>query len=281
MAMQAPKTEATGTSGQSFVKAHFEKLGWGVMPNPEHDVGTDVLVQARGDAGIDLGLLLGVQVKSGPSHFKEPCEEDGTLVGWWFREDEDHFKYWLEYQAAHIVVLHDQDTGIAYWVQVTADEVVPTGKDCKILVPNNQTMDAGHQPALIKAAESKAGLPQWEGTAWELTSAIADASKLRYALVAPRLLAPHPNGQVEELSAEQAVALFVLQRFQDIERLVAWLIAGGAPATHPGQAWPRVDHHDDRHVRSPVACWRRVDLADHRYCASRWHHPAGVDAVTT
>jgi hypothetical protein len=219
MAMQAPKTEATGTSGQSFVKAHFEKLGWGVMPNPEHDVGTDMLVQARDDAGIDLGLLLGVQVKSGPSHFKEPCEEDGTLVGWWFREDEDHFNYWLEYQAAHIVVLHDQDTGIAYWVQVTADEVVPTGKDCKILVPNNQTVDAGHQPALIKAAESKARLPQWEGTAWELTSAIADASKLRYALVAPRLLAPHPNGQVEELSAEQAVALFVLQRFQDIERL--------------------------------------------------------------
>jgi hypothetical protein len=46
-----------------------------------------------------------------------------------------------------------------------------------------------------------------------------------------------------------------------------------APA-HPGQAWPRVDHHDDRHLRSPVACWRRVDLADHRYCANRWHHPA-------
>jgi hypothetical protein len=37
--------------------------------------------------------------------------------------------------------------------------------------------------------------------------------------VAPRLLAPHPNGEVEELSAEQAVALFVLQRFHDIERL--------------------------------------------------------------
>jgi hypothetical protein len=80
MAMQAPKTEATGTSGQSFVKAHFEKLGWGVMPNPEHDLGTDMLVQARDDAGIDLGLLLGVQVKSGPSHFKEPYRK---AARWW------------------------------------------------------------------------------------------------------------------------------------------------------------------------------------------------------
>jgi hypothetical protein len=93
------------------------------------------------------------------------------------------------------------------------------GKDRKILIPNNQTVDAVHQPALIKVAESKARLPQWEGPAWELTSAIADAAKLRYALVAPRLLAPHPNGEVEELSTEQAVALFVLQRFHDIERL--------------------------------------------------------------
>jgi hypothetical protein len=84
----------------------------GCVPNREHDMGTDMLVQARDDAGIDLGLLLGVQVKSGPSHFKEPYEGGGTLVGWWFREDEDHFNYWLNYQAAHIVVLHDQDTGI-------------------------------------------------------------------------------------------------------------------------------------------------------------------------
>jgi hypothetical protein len=37
-----------------------------------------MLVQARDDAGIDLGLLLGVQVKSGPSHFKEPYEEGGS-----------------------------------------------------------------------------------------------------------------------------------------------------------------------------------------------------------
>ena len=53
-----------------------------------------------------------------------------------------------------------------------------------------------------------------------------------------------------------------------------------AAAAHPGQAWPRVDHHDDRHLRSPVAGGRRVDLPDHRYGANRWHYPAGVDAVT-
>lgn len=219
MAMRAPKTEATGTSGQSYVVGHFEKLGWGVMPNPYHDLGTDLIAQARDDAGFDLGLLLGVQVKSGPSYFTEPCNVNGELAGWWLREDEDHFNYWLDYQAAHIVVLHDQDTGIAYWVQVSPDLVVVTGKDRKILVPADQTVDAGHQSALIKAAESKGRLPQWEGSAWEPLETISTDARLRYALVAPRLLAPHPNTQPDELDPDQAVALFVLQRFHDIGRL--------------------------------------------------------------
>ncbi len=219
MAMRAPKTEATGTSGQSFVKAHFEKLGWGVMPNPEHDLGTDMIVQARDDGGFDLGLLLGVQVKSGPSHFKEPCEVDGELTGWWFREDEDHFSYWLGYQAAHIVVLHDQDSGIAYWVHVTEDQVKVTGVGRKILVPVGQTVDAGHLAALVKVADPKTRPPQWEGPVWDLPLQIPDGAKLRYALVTPRLLGPHPNANVEDLAAEQAIGLAVQMRIHDIDRL--------------------------------------------------------------
>ena len=29
--MRAPKNEATGTAGQSFVKGQFENLGWGAL----------------------------------------------------------------------------------------------------------------------------------------------------------------------------------------------------------------------------------------------------------
>lgn len=219
MGMRAPKTEATGTSGQSFVKAHFEKLGWGVMPNPEHDLGTDMIVQARDDGGFDLGLLLGVQVKSGSSYFDEPCELDGKHTGWWFREDQDHFDYWLGYQAAHIVVLHDQDSGIAYWVHVADDQVEITGVGRKILVPVGQTVDAGHLAELVKVAESKTRSPHWEGSVWDISAQIPDAAKLRYALVTPRLLGPHPNAKVEDFAAEQAIGLAVQMRLHDIERL--------------------------------------------------------------
>jgi hypothetical protein len=33
--MRAPKNEATGTAGQSFVKGQFEVIGCGALPNPE------------------------------------------------------------------------------------------------------------------------------------------------------------------------------------------------------------------------------------------------------
>lgn len=219
MAMRAPKTEATGTSGQTFVKAHFEQLGWGVMPNPEHDLGTDMVLQARDEAGFDLGVLLGVQVKSGRSNFKEPLVVDGEVSGWWFREDEDHFNYWLDYQAAHIVVLHNQETGIAYWAHITKDKVAVTGVGRKIFVPFHQTVDAGHSLELIRVAESKAHPPQWDGSAWDHDDQIRDDAKLRTAFVAPRLLGPHPNAPVADLTAEQAVGLAVQMRLDHIERL--------------------------------------------------------------
>jgi len=219
MAMRAPKNEATGTSGETFVAAYFEQLGWGVMPNPKHDLGTDMVVQVRDDAGYDLGMLIGVQAKSGPTWFKEPCKDGDEVVGWWFRDDEDHFEYWLNYQAAHLVVLHDQETGTAYWVHVTGDRVGATGKGRKVLVPSHQTVDVTHLPELTAVAESKARVPQWEGSAWELPLQIPDGAKLRYALVTPRILGPHPNANVGDLAAEQAIGLAVQMRLYDIERL--------------------------------------------------------------
>lgn len=257
MAMRAPKTEATGTSGQSFVKAHFEKLGWAVMPNAEHDLGTDMVIQARDTGRFDLGLLLGVQVKSGTSHFREPCEVGGELTGWWFREDEDHFNYWLGYQAAHIVVLHDQDSGIAYWVHVTEGQVKVTGVRRKILVPVGQTVDAGHLDTLIKVAESKTRPPQWEGSVWDLpTLQIPISAKLRYALITPRLLGPHPDADVDDLGAEQAVGLAVQMRLHSIERLKdKWPLLDPAAASESEdwtwrlygalREWLSTANHDD------------------------------------
>jgi hypothetical protein len=83
MPKQASVQETFGTTGQSRVTAQFERMNWGVAPNPYHDLGTDLWLMARDDRRFDLGLLVGVQVKTSESksekskYFKEPKSEGG------------------------------------------------------------------------------------------------------------------------------------------------------------------------------------------------------------
>jgi hypothetical protein len=116
VAKQASLQEAVGTAGQSRVTAQLEELGWGVVPNPYHDLGTDLWLMARDDRRFDLGLLVGAQIKTSESksatskYFKEPkLDSRGKVVGWWYRESssDDHFDYWLKHSIPHILVLHD------------------------------------------------------------------------------------------------------------------------------------------------------------------------------
>lgn len=58
--MRTPTNNLVGTAAQSAVKAQFELLGWGVAPNPEHDLGTDHWVMARDDERVDIRRLVGV-----------------------------------------------------------------------------------------------------------------------------------------------------------------------------------------------------------------------------
>lgn len=76
--MRTPANNPIGTAAQSAVKAQFELLGWGVAPNPEHDLGTDHWVMARDDARVDIRRLVGVQVKAGATPFKQSVHVDGV-----------------------------------------------------------------------------------------------------------------------------------------------------------------------------------------------------------
>jgi hypothetical protein len=227
--MRAPRTAATGTSGQSFVKARFESLDWGVSTNDQHDLGTDLWLMARDARGFELRLLVGVQVKSGASWFDEPeldepefdePEFDGDeVVGWWFRKaDDDHFRYWTEHSVPHILVLHRPSDGECFWVHLTADRFSSTGKGRKILVSATSTVDREHIGDLVAVATSKQPVAEWQGSAWT-PSSVEPLDRLRYALLVPRLVAPHPNNRPPEVSAEQAVALLTQLRVRGLERL--------------------------------------------------------------
>ena len=200
------------------MKSQFETLGWGAVPNPEHDLGTDLWLMARDARRFDLGALVGVQVKTGDSYFSEPEIDEDKVVGWWYRDDDKHFDYWTEHTIPHLLVLYDQAEGSSYWVHVTRDKVVSTGKDSKILVDASTRLDSSSLEALLAVAASRPNVKSWEGTAWHIGHDIPVSSQLRYALITPRLVAPHPNSTVTEVTAAQAIALLVQMRLHDVDR---------------------------------------------------------------
>ncbi len=221
MAMRAGKTERIGTSGQSKVKAKFEDLEWGANPNDDHDLGTDLWLHARDERRFDLGVLVGAQIKSSDdgdgSYFSSPSAA-GEPDGWWYYEsDQDHFKYWTEHSVPHLLVLHNHASGISYWAHVTKEAVKDTGKGAKILVPASQTLDATHRDQLIAIATSQRPGTTWAGSVWSRKNKIFREDRLRYAVIAPRLIAPHPNDMPQTLEPEQALALLTQMRLHELD----------------------------------------------------------------
>lgn len=214
--MRSPENNAKGTSGQSFVKGQFEELGWGVAPNLEHDLGTDLWLMARDARRFDLGALVGAQVKNWALEFDAPDTHDGQ-EGWWFADSAVHFDYWLSHRVPHIQVFYDKEAKVSYWVHITSEATVSTGKQRKIFVPKSQTVDAEHFDDLIAVATSASTGQTWEGSAWLPGQQIPDGARLRYAMIVPRLIAPHGNLSVNEVSADQAIALLTAYRLWEID----------------------------------------------------------------
>jgi hypothetical protein len=218
--VRASPQEQAGGAGVNDVAANFERINWGPVFNTLHDLGSDLFVQARDARRFDRGLPVGVQVRAGPSYFDRPdYAEDGSLVGWWHYESElDHFDDWVTHGLHHLLVLHDLDTRTSYWVHVTAEAIESTGKGAKILVPAGQTIDPEHLDDLLAVAAAHKPVISLEGTAWAASATnIAPARRLRYALLVPRLVAPHRNtGFGTAIDPEQAVALLTQGRVRDL-----------------------------------------------------------------
>jgi hypothetical protein len=192
------------------------------VENPRHDLGTDLFVQVRDRRRYDLGLLVGVQVKSGPTYFSrpEPSAAEEQPDGWWYAEDDKrHFDYWASHRVPHLLVLHDDTDDMAYWVHVTSDAVVDTGLGAKILVPRTATLDDQHFDDLLAVAATALPGVALEGTAWTGAEPPTSRDVLRFAMVVPRLVAPHPNAAREEpFTPAQAVALMMQARFSDLRK---------------------------------------------------------------
>lgn len=123
-------------------------LGWLFREQPTEDFGIDAHAEVV-DAELVRGRLLALQIKSGPSWFRE----QGT-GGWWFRPDAEHVEYWMNHSLPVVVVLYHPARERCYWQLINRETLIETSRGgWKLLVPETQVLDAGARAALSQAAE--------------------------------------------------------------------------------------------------------------------------------
>ncbi|MGD6757230.1 DUF4365 domain-containing protein [Streptomyces sp. BH105] len=209
--MRSDEQEATGSVGAHRVMADFEDLGWGPVENSQHDLGIDLFLQVRDERRFDRTVLMAAQVKTGSSYFGNPQRDlAGEVTGWWYAEsDARRFEDWVQHGLPHLLVLHDREARVSYWAHVTEGSVVPAGEGFKVLVPSSQRVEPAQLPELLEVAASAKTAWALEGSSWSASAAaVAPGRAVRHALIAPRLIAPHPNtGHERVLAPEEAIAL--------------------------------------------------------------------------
>ena len=144
--MKVKPSALVGQEGVHAVGRLVARLGWLFREQPVHDVGIDALVEVVEEERA-TGQLLALQIKSGPSAVEERSTD--AIV---FRGDPDHLAYWLSHALPVIVVVYDNDAGIAYWEQVTENTATSTGKGWKLSIPVTQTLDESSGDALAEIA---------------------------------------------------------------------------------------------------------------------------------
>lgn len=207
-----PDTSRTANSGQRTVEARFERLGWGTEDNSLHDFGIDLFLLAVDETGLSIGTGT-AQVKSGESYFERPAE-----AGWWYRENhKKHLRYWRSQGVPHFLVMYSPRQDKAYWTEVTYANVEDVGKGWKVLVPASNVLDESALPGLLTAFSRASALLGFEGGTWHPESVPSDDldTRIRWALMAPRLVAPHENrGFRDEVDAAAGLAMLMLGRFR-------------------------------------------------------------------
>jgi hypothetical protein len=113
-----------------------EHLQWIFREQPVSDVGIDAIIEQRA-GGRATGRLIGAQIKSGSSWFRERAPD-----GWTYRGIRDHLDYWLGYELPVLLVLVDVDNKVAYWGHIEAGCVNLTSDGWKIVIPDRQRLDA-------------------------------------------------------------------------------------------------------------------------------------------
>lgn len=190
----------------------------------QHYPRADLLVFVRDHQHFDLGGFIKVQVKNRPSLTENPSTDNGR-VGWWVRDFAYH-----DDPFPRLLVLFDENSEEAYWVHATKDKVLGTGQAQKIFVPKENIINKESVDSLVAVAFGEPLQPAEP-------PGVPDADRLRYALIAPQLIVPHPHLPLRTLSSAEAIALLSLAQMLMLKGTMEYKITGALHSHHDDPSW--------------------------------------------
>lgn len=195
-----------GEDGENQARAFFSGTFQWLVTSKSLDFGTDLWVMPVNDEGAPSFAFLGVQVKKGGSYFRRlKKDEQGNVIGWWFEFDTDHEASWTNGRIAHIVVLIS-DEGTMYWSKIESSKIDHSSRKPKILVYKDHVLVKAVEEEIYEFACSTYEKSVFNGAVWDGLKNIKDQDRIRYAMLAPRVIAPHANKHVNNLKGHEALA---------------------------------------------------------------------------
>ena len=126
---------STERLGVNFVERIFlQDFNWIPRKILETDVGIDMIIEIC-NGGQPTGRLIGVQIKSGDSYFKE--ETENSII---FRIDEIHINYWINNSLPILIVIHKPSNNTTLWQIVNRDNITKKEKNWRIDIPKQNSL---------------------------------------------------------------------------------------------------------------------------------------------
>lgn len=237
--VRIPAESRRGEGGENQVRAFFsDTFQWCVMAK-DLDFGTDLWVMPVNAEGVPSFVFLGVQVKKGASYFRHPKkDEQSNVVGWWFGFNADHEASWTNGRIAHIVVLIS-DEGTMYWSKIEPSKIDHSSQKPRVLVRKDHVLQKTDEEEIYEFACSTYEKSVFNGAVWDGLKNIKDQDRIRFAMLAPRVIAPHANKHVDNLKGHEALASLLYGNEYGLEWY--WGVGGGFMADSAMQKGKKKD----------------------------------------
>lgn len=173
------KSAQKGESGVNIVAQIVnDQFGWVFKRNhQEYDFGIDGQLEVVTSSGSVTGQMAAVQIKNGPSFFKEK-----NKWGYVYRGERKHFNYLSNYPLPVFIIICNPETNECLWGHFVAEQTTGTEKGWKITIPFENDFRNSKSELLSLLPETKDNLGALE-TYWALNNLLTDSGHILFVFI--------------------------------------------------------------------------------------------------